>query len=717
MTWTLDRHASSSLSRSVKAYPPNPLRPLSFDKANQGKPYNSNKDSSFPIFRLPIELFQYITPYITSQDLETLSLIDRDCHQLARSVQFTNVVMSYSDASLGLLDMLLGEMTPAFASVDSKLSKTVDMDTSTAIDSASAYALGPCIRHVTIDLGPPVIDDSRLARFPNIVLFGAGSSALGLTAEDVYLNALALVLTHALPNLQSISWESRTRLSSRMMEAIMDSPAREVNLTRAVVGSQVLDAFRPHLPSRQDGRMEEEGRKWDLETLKIDVEWVDDRYEDGHGGGTRRGSRDADEDEVTECDVVQEMLSSVAPTLRSFSWKGRDGRNTSGHGYQFRFTGSQALNFPSLRVLSLHNLFMTDSSILEMLLSPRTNICSLTLDCSDYVTARFLETRGYVSSLESFHYKSHPNSTEEGFQDQIVSFLIENPQISSFTSSPRLSSTFIETQLLPVLSSYLIPSRVLTTLHLTFLFDTIPPSSLEAISALQSLQHLWLTAGHQRGWCHDWEIDHSLLLDVLGPLQHLRTLAFTRDSYRVRGGGHRLLDASGSGVSMYYVNKVLPSALDFYTFLKDDEVLLWKGVEDDITRTMASTRSSIYEQAVMADHARMIQRRLMNAAWERWHRGQMVLVVKEYAMRFLGLEWCFVGQLPFRVGWEVPETLYEERKGDSSAALDWGLEKNLGGSGTNAQDAGVTRITIESAFRCDDASLLKGRWERCCGLL
>ncbi|THU95025.1 hypothetical protein K435DRAFT_859955 [Dendrothele bispora CBS 962.96] len=573
MTWTLERPDRDHIStRSMKAFPPKPFRPVSFDRANQGKPCKSE----FPLFRLPIELFHHVTPHISLHDLETLAFIDRDCRQLARSIQFSSVTFSFSDASLGLLDTLLAEIS----------SLHPFHQTSPSASSSLSYTLGPCIRHVTVDLGPPLLDDSRLARFPHITAFGPGSTSIDdscqrtqLSPQGIYLAALANAFVHAMPNLQSIDWECRVLLSLDMLDALFRSPAHQVNFTH--------------------------------------VEWMS-------GEDDERSRRE----NLMEVDIVEEMLSSTALTLTRFSWKGRrsSSRNLS-QGYLFK---KDTPLFPSLRALTLQGVLMADESILDAFLSNRTRVQSLALDCPDRLTASFLKSRGYISR-------------------EPPTFLFR-----CFTTSPtrihRIST-----------SPHHLNFHNLTSLHLVWQSTYLPEESLQIISTISSLRRLWLSAGTQGGWCHDWEIDHDLLLDALEPLQFLETLAFSRDSYRI-DNGHRLLDttrplSSSSSSSSQSVQNVIGGLLG---------------------------------QAMMVDQAWALQCKLRSAAWERWHRGQMALIVREYAMRFPFLEWCYVGQLPISIERESEEVHTK-----------------------NGTGYGVTRIVLETAFRTEDVKMLQRRWGFC----
>jgi hypothetical protein len=76
--------------------------PFTFDCVNGGR--------SPDVLILPVELLGHITPYLSNYDLASLAMVDHDCRQLARSVQFVTVKLDRSDAEMGLLDHLVREI-------------------------------------------------------------------------------------------------------------------------------------------------------------------------------------------------------------------------------------------------------------------------------------------------------------------------------------------------------------------------------------------------------------------------------------------------------------------------------------------------------------------------------------------------------------------------------------------------------------------------------
>ncbi|KAK3349672.1 hypothetical protein B0T25DRAFT_610573, partial [Lasiosphaeria hispida] len=61
--------------------------------------------------------------------------------------------------------------------------------------------------------------------------------------------------------------------------------------------------------------------------------------------------------------------------------------------------------------------------------------------------------------------------------------------------------------------------------------------SLAAIGSIGSLEQIWLSAGWQFGWRHQWLIDHNAVRSCLQRLAKLKRLAISRDTYQVLDGG------------------------------------------------------------------------------------------------------------------------------------------------------------------------------------
>ncbi|KAJ4473678.1 hypothetical protein J3R30DRAFT_3296302 [Lentinula aciculospora] len=470
MTWTVQPVTASQS-----------IRPLTFDRANRGRAVKS----SFPLFRLPVEVLQDVAPHIPSLDLETLAFVDRDCRQLARSVQFSNVRLTYNDASLGLLETLLVELYARDESVQ---------------------RLGPCIRHLTIEIGIPILTDARLAHYPNVIEFYRRLPA-PKTAQDAFLGALGTVLSSSLPNLQSLDWRSRIIIPTELIRSITLSKARHVAIHHAFFDSD-LDVFDFYgSPS------------WPIESLVLDAEWILAGLEDVSS--------------ITS--VVTDMLRAVSPTLQSLSWKGM-------RLPLYLSFGREMVLFPRLRTLRLDAVPMADFSILSSFLSSSNRITLLEVSSSDRNTAGFLARRGHMEALESFSWINQLNTIEE----DIILFLEANCQLRSLSIAQPLFPTTIDTRILPLVKSNFFH---LTSLHLVWDAIVIPEHSLSVVGSLYCLKKLWLSAGNQLGWCNNWKVEHEVMLHTLQPLQQLESLTFSRDSYEV--DGHPLLDSS---IERYYIN-------------------------------------------------------------------------------------------------------------------------------------------------------------------
>ncbi|KAE9399880.1 hypothetical protein BT96DRAFT_939049 [Gymnopus androsaceus JB14] len=418
--------------------------------------------SLFPLFRLPVEVLQDVAPHIPSSDLETLALVDRDCRQLARSVQFFNVKFTFSDVSLGILESLLAEMHET--------------------RNDSTQALGPCIRHVTVDIGSPLLTETRLAHFPNLAaLYKQLPGSRG--AQDAYLQALAIVLNNSLPNLESFNWQSRVKIPPELMHSITSSSAT----------------------SYRD-------QSWSIESLVLDVEWMLDL-----------------EECATATTIMTDMLRAVSPNAADLVLE----RDT------ITFLTNPLVGKLLLsRVFEIYAWMRCLWGILAFShpsCHQTSRVCSLEVSSSDHATAKFLVHRGHLQSMESFSWINQPNAVEE----DLIPFIEANPQIHSLSIGRPLPPTIIDTRIIPLLKFDFIN---LTSLHLVWDSTSIPETSLSVIGNLHRLRKLWISAGSQLGWCNSWKIEHEVLLDTLRSLQQLECLMFSRDSYEVHN--HPLVDSS-----------------------------------------------------------------------------------------------------------------------------------------------------------------------------
>ncbi|KAF9256551.1 hypothetical protein L218DRAFT_949898 [Marasmius fiardii PR-910] len=601
MTWTLERErdrreaTTTVLKTHTQKFLPNQCgrpTPITFDRANGGRP----PESPFPIFvKLPVELYHSVTSHISDVDLESLALVDRDCQQLARTVQFTDVTLHFGMTSMGVLERLLEELK--------------DDD-----EGGERARIGPCIRRVKVTEGCFEILPEQVEKYP--VLFPLLFKSTCRSYENIqaaYYGGLSQLLERGLPNLQSVEWETRgTRSMMDLTLTCIRVIAGRLKAVRQL--SLNLGYFMPRLPLSLNSWA------FALETLVLDVDSADNPVVPD----------DADVDFGCGCFAV-ELLKCVSGSLKSLVWK-----DTGSHQHSF---GASSKAFSKLRSVALDGIRVRDFTVLEALLGENTRVMSFKVDVESVTATSFLTERGHIPTLESFHWttSNRSNQSVDDPTSSLLPFISANDQLLSIGASSPMSPSFVQEHLLPLLRnpnpspfSTSIPSfDNLTSLHIVWSSTIIPETALRVIGSLTPLKCLWISAGTQFGWRTDWQIDHSLLVETLKPLVSLETLVFTRDSYKVQG--HPLLDTSPE---RYYVNRVLPEQVVFADYLLKDEIKL-------LERFFGMTKDG----SMPFEQARMLHNKLLKAAWERWHQCKMVDVVREsYMCVFPSLNRCFVGQ-------------------------------------------------------------------------
>ncbi|KAJ8079300.1 hypothetical protein PM082_021802 [Marasmius tenuissimus] len=612
MTWTLERRDSSHPAAKSAPRPDKP-KPLSFDRANQGRPTNS----PFPVFvKLPVELYHSVTSHISNVDLEALALVDRDCRQLARSVQFVDVTLDFNPCSMGFLEKLLVELAEdAVAEKENSAGETRE-DTEHPRARAISNRIGPCVRRIKVtEIGPGILSsevENYERMFP--VLFKQGVSTYE-EMQECYFMTLYRILERGLPNLSELEWSTRGMKSTMgvTLDCLQVTAARP---TDVAIRHLVLDLgyFSPRVPLFGLGVS-----CWSLETLVLNV----------HSTSEPVTADWVVEERGCSC-FAADLLRCVAGSLRSLVWK-----DARGHQHSF---GAVAPSFVKLREVTLDGIWMKDSTVLDAFLGAKTRVSSLKVDLESKTTRNFLAKRGHIESLEKFHWAagggSTPTAAVEEATTSLLPFICANQHMRTLSGSSPMSPQFIEGQLLPMITSPPNALTRLTSVHIVWDARSIPESALTAIGSLTSLKRLWLSAGTQHGWRTDWAIDHKLIAKSLNPLQNLETLVLTRDSYEVRG--HPLLDCS---IERYYVNRNLPQNVVFAEYLLNDEIAL-------LNRFFGLTA----DRTMPLEQARALHSKLLKAAWERWHQCRMVDVVRDVYVDVLGgLESCFVGQYWIRV--------------------------------------------------------------------
>lgn len=118
--------------------------PLFFDHVNEGRPPNSNN----LLFQLPVELLRVITQYFSQSSLASLSLVSKDCCQLARSCRFSHVQFNLITPQIWILKKLQEEAEEREANDGYAISPSI----------------GACIRQLRIVFNDHDIDLPELTR-------------------------------------------------------------------------------------------------------------------------------------------------------------------------------------------------------------------------------------------------------------------------------------------------------------------------------------------------------------------------------------------------------------------------------------------------------------------------------------------------------------------------------------------------------------------------
>ncbi|KAL9582142.1 MAG: hypothetical protein Q9212_003467 [Teloschistes hypoglaucus] len=195
-----------------------PSLPLSLDHVNIGNP----PQSSSPLLDLPFELLGAVLEHVPSGSLGSLALVNHACQQWARSRQFANVRLDYSNASLGLLENLLQE----------------GRQRSEGISNFPVARIGTCIRRITVATNSEWfaarhgVDDD---------FSGLAEEEKGRRMEDathqyfkVYVPKIEAALrSQTLSNLQVLDWEDNVCLSQSFFQTLACSTIKHLRIYRA----------------------------------------------------------------------------------------------------------------------------------------------------------------------------------------------------------------------------------------------------------------------------------------------------------------------------------------------------------------------------------------------------------------------------------------------------------------------------------------------------
>ena len=453
-----------------------PPLPLLFDRVSEGR----EPVSDSILFRLPLEVLALVVHEVPESSLGSLALVNTDCRQLARSRQFRNLCLDYSDSTLAIVQKLQEER----------------VERSTNHGLTRKPALGSCIRRLTVATHPGWIHHRHgieLSESFNAMPKSERSKRLkaaGNAFFGSYIPSIQSLLSNktVLPHLELLDWEDRIVVQPLFYDAIANSTIQHLKLYR-VPADKVFSINPPH--SRSSG-------SWPLRSLYLEI---------------MPAMSNIDLDVSLLC---TSMLRLCAPSLQSLTWAACYPKpfHTDGLG--------PSPCFPSLRHLRLEHLKLVDVCLLETLV--HNELTSLDVDTEGSAAcSEFFDRRSRVPGLKTFVWSS-PHLPES----QSLKFLEANPQISKLSMPLSASARLLEDRLLPLLEQSF---SNLASLSLVWEGLNIPYQALGYISQIKTLEQLHLSAGDQYGWRHNWLIDHEVMRKYLHTLPILRKLAFSRDSY------------------------------------------------------------------------------------------------------------------------------------------------------------------------------------------
>jgi hypothetical protein len=450
-------------------------KPLPFEHLNAGI---TSKSQAW-LFQLPFDILDEIFNYIPLRSLSSFALASRDCCRLARGRQFTNVTLDYSPNSWALSHRLLSE---------------ADLGRGGVTQRARLPSIGPAVRQVSICTAKEYIQ-----QYHSIYSIWEPRRISGQKVEEAwqrytrYIRTVQLVLASSLPNIETVIWADRVPLDEDTYLALRRSTFRGLILNEVAVDRRF------HLGNCADD--------WPLRTL--------------HLGMADVPSRQLSSQTSKMCNA---LLRMCAPHLESLTWVERPSLIEIAH--SFSGDAVQLSKFSALRQLQISGLKFADHSVLESLISPNEHLRRLDIQFS-YV-GRYLSKCGSIHSLDILTWLPQPDEPD----DQLISFLQDNSHIKKLYLRKAYTSSFLDSDLLPLLGSSF---KCLTSLSLIQRGMVLEESSLELISKIHTLELLHLSVGDQRLF-FEWVVDHERIRRNLSELAYLKTLLLSRDVRTIQSG-------------------------------------------------------------------------------------------------------------------------------------------------------------------------------------
>ncbi|KAF9524470.1 hypothetical protein CPB83DRAFT_861201 [Crepidotus variabilis] len=334
-SFAFDMAAQPAVRPPVMCKPLSDIQPISFDRAFGARIFTSN----LPILRLPTELFPSITRYLSSRDLASLSLVDRDCRLLAALSQFKSLQLNIANSKCRFI-----------------------RDCHPSVPDDSEYVRA-CVRRLRVVMHP----ESGVRRSdgpPNPISLPLSSTSGECTFACIdYFQAMGDVIEKALPNLHVLDFDIPYALPPTLLQSIFRSPVKHFRLN----GTMLIDDVRTPISS---GFMP-------LETLNLKISWP---------GMHDRGNA---------FELYGHLLRHASATLQRLELHGR------GLNDHIQIPDDMPA-FPHLRSLVLNRFSDNHDRLLDLFLGSNSRIHTLAIDSSTVSTKVFLRNRGYMCSLDQF---------------------------------------------------------------------------------------------------------------------------------------------------------------------------------------------------------------------------------------------------------------------------------------------------------------------------
>ncbi|KAI4098841.1 MAG: hypothetical protein LQ339_006244 [Xanthoria mediterranea] len=441
--------------------------------------------SNARLLKLPIELLAKVVAKIPSKSLNNLALMNKDCREIARSLQFASVFLDFSAASWELMLELRKESIEGAVPTDNARSEKL--------------ALGKFIRSLTVATSEEWT--LQWYKLENYYRHGAmprtGKKAPLRTCKiyfEAYLKTILRLLDDRsiLPNLQLLKWDFAPVLPD-LLDAITNLKITHLKLS--CVRVYPLRALNlPH--------------SWPLQSLHLDIKPL------------------ADQPVAELWKLSLNLVLHCASDLKLLTWIGHHNRT---HPPISTDHLESTVSFPSLRHLRLRTLGFADGTLLQKLV--HDDLVSLVVDPVAYQL--FFNTRGPMNKLKLLVCSIPRRRIEKP-----IAFLRDNKHLPKLAISHPLPASVIEAYILPPLARTFLR---LTSLSLTWEEEAweeeqdISDHALVLISQIRSLEQLHLSVGTPELYRSTWFVNSRKMRRHLSKLPRLKKLAFTGDAYLPNG--------------------------------------------------------------------------------------------------------------------------------------------------------------------------------------